>query len=366
MLRFDATLPAVQDASVRLRIRAFVGTAQVLGVLEDQGFRPLRERLPFEETAVQPATDADVRGYLDWSRTSSGRTSLDIGREPRRGSARVHLQASGLSRHTLLVGQSGSGKTFSLGVLLERVLLDTTLPIVVLDPNSDHVHLDQLRDRTSADRLRTPAWTDEEWSGLERAHAKLAAGIVVARDAATAVSTRIASGTRATVLDLGSLPDAAARHAASAGMLQHLWDTRRDRDPVLVVIDEAHDTCPAEPVTDAQREATQLAIALAGEGRKFGRHLLLATQRPQKLHPNVVSQCDNLVLLRMNSDRDVADVAGTFSHVPAGLLHRAPSFEQGMAIVGGPLVPHPTLLRIDGRVTVEGGADVPTDWAPRA
>ena len=113
------------------------------------------------------------------------------------------------------------------------------------------------------------------------------------------------------------------------------------------------------------RHATELTIAIAGDGRKFGKHLLVATQRPQKLHPNVVTQCDNLVLMRMNSALDIAELAGAFSHLPGELMARASAFEQGMALVGGPLAPHPMLVRIDGRFTPEGGADVPTTWASR-
>ena len=45
-----------------------------------------------------------------------------------------------------MCGQSGSGKTYTTGVLFERLLAGTALPILVLDPNSDHVHLGSLRD----------------------------------------------------------------------------------------------------------------------------------------------------------------------------------------------------------------------------
>lgn len=56
------------------------------------------------------------------------------------------VRARGLNRHTFWCGQSGSGKTYALGVLLEQLLLRTKLPLVVLDPNSDFVRLHELRD----------------------------------------------------------------------------------------------------------------------------------------------------------------------------------------------------------------------------
>ena len=42
-------------------------------------------------------------------------------------------------------GQSGSGKTYSLGVILEQLLLETGVRLVVLDPNSDFGRLAEMR-----------------------------------------------------------------------------------------------------------------------------------------------------------------------------------------------------------------------------
>ena len=72
--------------------------------------------------------------------------------------AHAHVLARKLNRHTFWCGQSGSGKTYALGVLLEQVMLETELPLVILDPNSDFVRLGDMRagaDRASADELRS-------------------------------------------------------------------------------------------------------------------------------------------------------------------------------------------------------------------
>ena len=60
------------------------------------------------------------------------------------------LDAGGFDRHTFLCGQSGSGKTYSLGLVLEQLLLETELRIVILDPNSDFVRLGNVRDGADA------------------------------------------------------------------------------------------------------------------------------------------------------------------------------------------------------------------------
>ena len=67
------------------------------------------------------------------------RAQLEIGELRLAPGVPARLDAGGFDRHTFLCGQSGSGKTYSLGVILERLLLETSLRIVVLDPNSDFV-----------------------------------------------------------------------------------------------------------------------------------------------------------------------------------------------------------------------------------
>ena len=81
------------------------------------------------------------------------------------------LDSGGFNRHTFMCGQSGSGKTYSLGLLLERVLARDRLRMVILDPNSDYVGLGRVRDgadAADAERYRTVADEVTVW-GNERA-----------------------------------------------------------------------------------------------------------------------------------------------------------------------------------------------------
>ncbi|MCP5035617.1 MAG: ATP-binding protein, partial [Actinomycetia bacterium] len=70
---------------------------------------------------------------------------MELGGIQRLPGVRGQLHAKGFGRHTFLCGQSGSGKTYTLGIILERLLLDTDITIVVADPNSDYVNLQTLR-----------------------------------------------------------------------------------------------------------------------------------------------------------------------------------------------------------------------------
>ena len=168
---------------------------------------------------------------------------------------------------------------------------------------------------------------------------------------------------RCLVVDLGSLGTREEQALAAGAVLAGSGSAARTASPVLIVIDEAHNVCPADPEDPLTALATEHAVRIAGEGRKFGLYLLVSTQRPQKVHENVLSQCDNLLLMRMNSTADLGFVGDVFSFVPRSLLERATAFKQGESLAAGKISPHPALLRFGARVSEEGGGDVPSDWA---
>jgi uncharacterized protein len=107
------------------------------GVLLEDGARP------FSEVALEKADDEAVGAWLERSRPR--RATLDVAGLVLHPSVRFALDAGGFDRHTFFCGQSGSGKTYALGTVLERLLLDTSLRIVILDPNSDFVRLREVR-----------------------------------------------------------------------------------------------------------------------------------------------------------------------------------------------------------------------------
>jgi DNA helicase HerA-like ATPase len=381
---------------------------------------------PFHDATVRPARPEEVAAWLE--RVRPARASLAVGELALAEGVPFELDAGGFGRHTFLCGQSGSGKTYSLGVLLERLLMETSLRVVVLDPNSDYVRLGERRagaEASAAERfgavahsvavrsgvgagapirvrfrelsskqqaavLRLDPLADrEEYAELtamvedERLHSiadveqgesdgiRLRAhnlgvdrwGIWPGPDGASlAEELEDPDRPRCLVVDLGSL-DTREEQAITAGhVLARLWRRRAAREPVAIVIDEAHNVCPAQPEGPISALTTEDAIRIAGEGRKFGLYLVLVSQRPQKVHENVLSQCDNLVLMRMNSAADLGHVGSIFSFVPPGLIERAMTFRQGEALVAGKIASHPALIRFGERLSQEGGADV-AGWA---
>jgi hypothetical protein len=359
----------------------------------------------------------------------------------------VHLLADGFRRHTFLCGQSGSGKSFALGVIVERLLAHTGLRVVVLDPNSDLVRIRERRDRAGVDATRRdpvdpvefarvgaaldaalarttvlrargtdadaplttsfgrlpervaarvlgldPLGDRDEYAafgdavaGIEGVPtlAEVAGAVAGAEDGAARdlalrirnlgvedwdvwtrpgegdlVADHLDAAPRCLVVDVGTLGDPDERAVVAEAILSELWRRRDDRIPTMIVIDEAHNLCPATPQTGLAAEVVDHLVRIAAEGRKFGLFLLLASQRPTRIHPDVLTQCENLVLMRTVAHADLDVLARSFSHLPAGLIAQAPGFAKGEALVGGGIVDAPFLVRFGGRLTQEGGGDV--------
>ena len=94
-----------------------------------------------------PRSGPRRRARSEGGSRSSGRTVHRSRSAPSRYAEGVPfaLDAGGFDRHTFLCGQSGSGKTYALGTILERLLLETSIRIVILDPNSDYARLAETR-----------------------------------------------------------------------------------------------------------------------------------------------------------------------------------------------------------------------------
>ena len=339
----------------------------------------------------------------------------------------ARLIASKMNRHTFWCGQSGSGKTYALGVALEQLLLHTRLPLVILDPNSDFVRLGDIRENAPAEeagalasrdiRVRSatpgvgeplhatflsmplrsraailridPLLDPEDYNAMLRVEGDVS--MVADHDLVAylrahpdkvrhqlamrlenlgvtqwklwswgrrSITDDIDDRPDATVVDLGGFPTQAESRAAALAVLDHLWEHREERAGRLIVIDEAHNLCTPDPSSPVEQLLTDRIVQIAAEGRKYGLWLLLSTQRPSKVHPNALSQCDNLALMRMSSPRDLDDLAGVFGYAPQSLLQRSPGFAQGQALFAGGFVEQPSLVQMGARLTYEGGSDV--------
>jgi DNA helicase HerA-like ATPase len=70
--------------------------------------------------------------------------------------------------------------------------------------------------------------------------------------------------------------------------------------------------------------------------------LLVASQRPSKIHANVLSQCDNLLLMKTNLAADIAHISQIFSQVPTTFVVQSPHFAQGECLLVGKIMRNST------------------------
>ena len=148
----ELTLPPGAEGAPEARTEVHIRYARGEGVIVDG------DLAPFHDALIRVATETEVQAWQQ--RHAQPHAMLWLGDLALAAGVPCLADARGFSRHTFLCGQSGSGKTYSLGVILERLLMETDLRMVVLDPNSDFVRLGQVRagaDPFLAGRYQQPA-----------------------------------------------------------------------------------------------------------------------------------------------------------------------------------------------------------------
>lgn len=125
------------------------------------------------------------------------------------------------------------------------------------------------------------------------------------------------------------------------------WTDRKNQRPMALVCDEAHLYLPKK---DGKNPVEQRAIEnfekIAKEGRKYGVALLIISQRPSDVSPTILSQCNNVIALRLTNGDDQATVKRLMPESLEGLMDTLPILDIGEALVVGDAVLLPSRIRI--------------------
>lgn len=125
------------------------------------------------------------------------------------------------------------------------------------------------------------------------------------------------------------------------------WTDRDKRRPMALVCDEAHLYLPKK---DGKNPVEQRAIEnferIAKEGRKYGVALLIISQRPSDVSPTILSQCNNVISLRLTNGDDQATVKRLMPESLEGLMDTLPILDIGEALVVGDAVLLPSRIRV--------------------
>lgn len=181
------------------------------------------------------------------------------------------------------------------------------------------------------------------------------------------------------ILDLPSFADNKTAQLALNACLAREWEFAREawtqavkksknrdtRVPTFIVVDEAHNLIPLHPRGLAAETLREQFRTIAAEGRKYGLFLILCTQRPDKIDPFVISECENRAILRLGS-RAVLQKAEEMlglEDVPEAVLRKCLEFELGRGLLIGQWAKdRPLFFYAAMRRTIEGGRNLRDEY----
>lgn len=127
----------------------------------------------------------------------------------------------------------------------------------------------------------------------------------------------------------------------------NLWTKTDKRHPIAIMCDEAHLYIPERMRADSSDSvAVEIFERIAKEGRKYGIGLVVISQRPSEVNRTVLSQCNNVVAMRLTNADDqnvirrlLPDSLGSFGDL-------LPVLDVGEALVVGDASLLPTRVRV--------------------
>ena len=113
--------------------------------------------------------------------------------------------------------------------------------------------------------------------------------------------------------------------------------------PVFLIFEEAHLIVPQNRNTKSKYYISRIAR----EGRKFGVGICLVSQRPKTLDQESLSQCNNLIISKLIEPSDQSHVQHASENLSEDLLKQLPSLNIGEAVIIGPCLKIPAIVKID-------------------
>ena len=125
------------------------------------------------------------------------------------------------------------------------------------------------------------------------------------------------------------------------------WTPPGRRHPISIICDEAHLYIP-ERSGSVGVDDISVAIfeRIAKEGRKYGLGLVVVSQRPSEVNRTVLSQCNNLMAMRLTNGDDQAVVRRLLPDSLGGFGELLPVLDTGEALVVGDASLLPARIRM--------------------
>lgn len=125
------------------------------------------------------------------------------------------------------------------------------------------------------------------------------------------------------------------------------WMPKVKRHPVALICDEAHIYLPRGDRNPNEERAIACFEKIAKEGRKYGVSIVVVSQRPSDMNATILSQCNNVVALRLTNSDDQAVVKRLMPESLGALLDVLPILDIGEALVVGDAVLLPSRIMVN-------------------
>ena len=132
--------------------------------------------------------------------------------------------------------------------------------------------------------------------------------------------------------------------------------------PFHIVLEEAHRYIQADH--DRFLFGYNIFERIAKEGRKYGVILGIITQRPVELSDNVISQCTNFLIFKINHPMDIDYIRKTIPHITEDIIEKQKSLQAGTCLGFGLGFKIPLIIRMKmpDPAPLSGNCDVVTIW----
>jgi hypothetical protein len=138
----------------------------------------------------------------------------------------------------------------------------------------------------------------------------------------------------------------------------NFWSPPEVRQPFVLVYEEAHNYLPRGD-RGGRTYARDAVEKVAKEGRKYGVSAMVVSQRPSEISETILSQCNTMVLMRMNNPDDQEYAVRVVSDQFRSLIALLPSLKPGEGFVIGDsvLMPMRTLIDMPPKLPRSGDVD---------
>lgn len=143
------------------------------------------------------------------------------------------------------------------------------------------------------------------------------------------------------------------------------WMPDEKRHPVALVCDEAHIYLPRDRGNPNQQQAVENFEKIAKEGRKYGVSLMIVSQRPSDVSATILSQCNNVMSLRLTNANDISAVKNMMPENLMSFMEILPVLDIGESLVVGDAVLLPSRIRINrpDEKPLSATIDFWTEWS---